>query len=109
MFNGKLIYYLRRQRGLSQNDLATKFEVTRGTISNWEIGRRTPSVKQFIDLAEYFGVSLDLFIERSSIGASREIKIQFDAFLSDNEITEKEKERLYDDLKKLYFEKIKNK
>lgn len=107
MFNGKLIYYLRRQRGLSQNDLAKEFEVTRGTISNWEIGRRTPSVKQFIDLADFFGVSLDLFIVHTSASLRREILIQCDAFFSDPDITEKEKERLYVDIKNLYFEKNK--
>lgn len=107
MFNGKLIYYLRRQRGLSQNDLATEFEVTRGTISNWEIGRRTPSVKQFIDIADFFGVSLDLFVTHSMASLRREILIQLDAFFSDPDITEKEKERLYDAIKNLYFEKNK--
>lgn len=107
MFNGKLIYYLRRQRGLSQNDLAIAFDVTRGTISNWEIGRRTPSVKQFIDIADFFGVSLDLFVVHSSASLRREILIQSDAFFSDPDITEKEKGRLYVDIKNLYFEKNK--
>lgn len=107
MFNGKLIYYLRRQRGLSQNDLAIAFDVTRGTISNWEIGRRTPSVKQFIDIADFFGVSLDLFVNHSSASLRREILIQIDAFFSDPDITEKEKERLNVDIKNLYFEKNK--
>lgn len=107
MFNGRLIYYLRKQRGFSQDELAKLFDVTRGTVCNWEIGRRTPSTKQFIDIADFFGVSLDLFVERSTIGARKEILIQIDAFLSDSEITEKEKARLFVDIEKMYQEKKK--
>ena len=105
MFNGRLIYYLRKQRGYSQDDLAKVFDVTRGTVCNWEIGRRTPSTKQFIDIADYFGVSLDLFVERSTLGASKEILIQIDAFFNDLEISEKEKKRLFENIKKLFEEK----
>lgn len=36
---GKNIHDLRKQKGLSQEKLAEKINVTRQTISNWELGK----------------------------------------------------------------------
>lgn len=108
MFNGKLIYFLRRQRGYSQQDIADALEVTRGTVSNWEIGRRVPDFATVVILSDIFGVSLDLFVERSPHESAREIVAQYDAFLADREITERDKENLHATLCK-HFEKRKNK
>ena len=35
---GNNIYNLRKEKGLSQEKLAEKINVTRQTISNWELG-----------------------------------------------------------------------
>ncbi|WIV12487.1 helix-turn-helix transcriptional regulator [Proteiniborus sp. MB09-C3] len=40
-FNNKL-YSLRKQRGLSQDDLGGKLNVSRQTISKWELSETTP-------------------------------------------------------------------
>ena len=39
---GKKIKILRKTRGLTQQDLADKVGCKRATISNYEIGRRSP-------------------------------------------------------------------
>lgn len=108
MFNGKLIMYLRKQRQLSQQDLADKLSVTRGTVSNWEIGRRTPDVVTLIALSDLFGVSMDLFVERYPEQTAREICGLIDAFLNDREIDKKDKEKLIASISK-QFEKHKKK
>ena len=41
-FIGKRIAEVRRQRGMKQVDLGTAIGVTDQTISNWEVGLRTP-------------------------------------------------------------------
>ena len=41
-FIGKRIAEVRRQRGIKQVDLGTAIGVTDQTISNWEVGLRTP-------------------------------------------------------------------
>lgn len=107
MFNGKLIMYLRRQRKLSQQDVADKLNVTRGTISNWEIGKRVPDIANLVHISDFFGVSLDLFIERNPHEMKREICGQIEAFLLDKEISKELKENLYASICLLFEKKFK--
>ncbi|MBQ7802184.1 MAG: helix-turn-helix transcriptional regulator [Oscillospiraceae bacterium] len=52
-------YELRRQKGLSQEELANRLDVTRQTISKWEAGDSAPDMEKLAALSEEFGVSLD--------------------------------------------------
>lgn len=56
---GENIYRLRRTTGLSQEKLAEKINVTRQTISNWELGETAPNPDQLILLSKEFEVSID--------------------------------------------------
>lgn len=53
------IYALRRQSGLSQEQLAEKLGVSRQTVSKWEGGLSTPELDKLQALSKCFGVSLD--------------------------------------------------
>ncbi len=55
---GKHIGKLRRERGLSQEQLAEKLSVTRQAVSNWETGRTQPSLEILEALAKAFEVEL---------------------------------------------------
>ena len=57
-FNEKLIE-LRKKKGLSQEELGYEFDVTRQTISKWELGETSPDLKQSKKLSEIFNISLD--------------------------------------------------
>ncbi|EKS4343807.1 helix-turn-helix transcriptional regulator [Clostridium botulinum] len=57
-FSNKL-YSLRKQKGLSQDELGSKLNVSRQTISKWELGETTPEVEKLIALGDFFEVSLD--------------------------------------------------
>lgn len=50
---------LRTQRGLSQEDLAERMEVSRQSVSKWETGQGGPDLDKIIKLADLFGVSVD--------------------------------------------------
>ena len=50
---------LRKERGLTQDQLAEKTNISQTAISNWEAGNRSPSVEYVITLAKFFSVSLD--------------------------------------------------
>lgn len=50
---------LRRQEGLSQEDLAEKLGVTRQAVSKWERGETLPDTDNLVTLARLYGVSLD--------------------------------------------------
>lgn len=70
-FSEKL-FELRKQRGLSQEQLANKVEVSRQTLSKWELGESTPDMDKLILLSDYFDVSLDELV----LGKEKEIKEQ---------------------------------
>lgn len=48
---------LRKEKGLTQSELAKKIGVTSTTISSWEIGRNAPYPRYIPKLAEVLGVS----------------------------------------------------
>lgn len=56
---GSNIYSLRKEKGLSQEKLAEKINVTRQTISNWELGETSPNPEQLILLSKALNKSID--------------------------------------------------
>lgn len=60
-FNNKLIT-LRKQKGWSQEQLADQLDVTRQTVSKWEMGSTTPEMDKLIALSKLFGISIDQLV-----------------------------------------------
>ncbi len=58
VFHNKL-YNLRKQKGLSQEELANRLNVSRQTVSKWEIGDSTPDMEKLIAISDLFDISLD--------------------------------------------------
>ena len=56
---GNNIYNSRKEKGLSQEKLAEKINVTRQTISNWELGETSPNPEQLILLSITLNKSID--------------------------------------------------
>lgn len=56
---GEKICTLRTGKGLSQEDLAQRLEVSRQSVSKWETGQSVPDLEKIIRLADLFGVSVD--------------------------------------------------
>ena len=57
-FNQKL-QELRKQKGLTQEELAEKLYVSRTAISKWESGRGYPNIESLKAIAKFFSVTLD--------------------------------------------------
>lgn len=53
---------LRRTKGLSQEELADKLNVSRQAVSKWETSAAVPTTETLIELADCFGVSLDYLL-----------------------------------------------
>ena len=54
---------LRKQAGLSQEQLADRLGVTRQSVSKWESGTALPELVKLISLSEMFGGSLDYLVK----------------------------------------------
>lgn len=65
----------RKDKGLSQEDLASLIYVSRQTISNWENGRTYPDIESLLLLSALFGVTVDELI-RGDADNMRETKEQ---------------------------------
>ena len=60
------IQELRTSAGLTQRELAEQIGVKNYTVANWEQNRTEPSIKDLIDLANFFEVSVDYLIGREN-------------------------------------------
>ena len=58
---GAKIKTLRKGKKMTQEQLADALKITRASVSNYELGRRTPHLSELKRIAEYFGVGLDYF------------------------------------------------
>ncbi len=57
------IMYLRKQQGMSQEDLAFRLDVSRQSVYKWETGMSNPEMDKIKKLSEIFGVSYDALLD----------------------------------------------
>lgn len=62
--NEKLLN-LRKQKGLSQQELANQLDVSRQSVSKWELNESEPSLNNIIVLSEIFNVSTDYLLKET--------------------------------------------
>lgn len=60
---GDKLSELRRKEGLSQEELGYKLNVTRQTISKWELGQANPELDNLKEISKLFNVSLSQLID----------------------------------------------
>ena len=89
---GAFLKDLRRERGITQEQLAEELGVSGRTISRWETGNNMPDISLLVEIAEYFDVSIPEIIkgERKSEDMKEETK-EVAETMSDYAIAEKEK------------------
>lgn len=74
MLKGNRLKELRVTRGITQDDLGKVLGVTKASICCYEKGTRTPTIKNLLDLIEYFGVSSDYLLGADKIGFTKKEK-----------------------------------
>jgi len=57
---GENIRKLRKQKSLTQENLAEALGVTVGAISKWELGASTPDIQYIVEMADFFETSVDV-------------------------------------------------
>ena len=70
---GKNIYNSRKKKGLSQENLAEKINVSRQTISNWELGETYPNPEQLILLSNVLQISIDELVDNNFTQMNKEV------------------------------------
>ena len=60
---GEILANLRKSKGLSQEQLAAELNLTRQTISKWELNQSTPDINYLAQLSDFFDVSTDYLIK----------------------------------------------
>ena len=65
-FNEKL-QELRKQKALTQEELAEKLYVSRTAVSKWESGRGYPSIDSLREIARFFSVTIDELLSGEEI------------------------------------------
>ena len=71
---GKNIRKLRKERNLTQEELAELLNITSQAISKWENETGMPDISQIIPLASVFGVSTDLLFGISSTNEQNDVE-----------------------------------
>ena len=79
---GERLLALRKEHGLTQEQLAEKIFVTRQAVSKWERGESVPDLELLVALAELYGVTLDELVTGSGAPAedSRSASVDTDVF-----------------------------
>ena len=73
---GDRLLKLRKEKNLSQEDLANILDVSRQTVSKWETGESMPDFNKICPLCDYFGITSDELItgKQNIIEARKENK-----------------------------------
>ena len=53
---------LRKERGMSQMDLALATRISQSAIAKWELDKTEPTASALITLSKYFGESVDFLL-----------------------------------------------
>lgn len=69
-FNEKLME-LRKQKGWSQEELGNRLNVTRQTISKWELAQTTPEMDKLVEISQLFDISLDELLNNPRFGEQK--------------------------------------
>lgn len=94
---GNKLKALRKNKGLTQEELANILNLSRATISNYEVNRRTPSLNDLKTFANFYGVSLDYFgavVENADF----EISTRIIEYFKSADITIDDKIELFNDI-----------
>ena len=91
---GRFLKELRKEKDITQEQLAEKIKVSGRTVSRWETGSNMPDISLLADLADFYGVSIPEIIdgERKSENMNDEVKV---TILAVADYADKQKNKRY--------------
>lgn len=86
---GKLIAKCRKEKNMTQEELAEKFNITDKSVSKWERGINAPDITILNDLCKELGISVDELLsgEKDLVSKEEKDKITIDAINYYNKIS----------------------
>jgi len=70
---GQIIRRLRKERNLTQEELAEQLNITYQAVSRWENGTGMPDISQIVPLSNVFGVSTDVLFGTVGVNDKEEV------------------------------------
>jgi len=107
----KVLKSLRKDRGLSQADLANLLGVRRSSISSYENGTRSPDYDTLLKIAACFQVSIDYLLcnygpHSDSSSKYSKVLSELNRLLVSSPITEKQKNEILNEIQDYFRWKI---
>lgn len=106
----QILKSLRKSKGITQTELAKNFNVSKSTISMYELGEREPSFEVLEKLSSFFDVTIDYLLgntdtkEQKEKTPSNDEDVKVALFGGDSEVTDE----MWNEVKQ-YAEFIKSK
>lgn len=100
---GHKLKTLRKGRKLTQEQAAEQLGITRATISNYEVGRRSPHISELKRIGDFYGVGLDYFGVVPTDEVFDLLSRAREVFRSEN-VSKEKKDEVYKELMRLYLE-----
>lgn len=69
------IFHLMQERGVRASDIVKQTGIKQSTITEWKMGRSSPSVNALVMLADYFGVTVDYLVAHDTPNNTYKVKI----------------------------------
>ena len=66
---GEFLYTLRKEKGMTQAELASALNVTNKAVSKWETGEAMPETALLLPIAQIFGVTVDELLKANAMKA----------------------------------------
>ncbi|MCY8035592.1 helix-turn-helix domain-containing protein [Bacillus sonorensis] len=107
---GKRITALRKEAGLTQEQLAKRLNITRSALSQYELGSRNPDYDLLLKIADFFEVTVDYLLGKpKSVSVVKEEKASYNvddpdlqiAFREASDFSEEAKQQAIDFIKYL--------
>lgn len=99
---GEFLREFRKEKGLTQEQLAEQFNISRRSVSRWETGSNLPDLDILIEMADYYGVELKEILngKRKSEKMNEELK---ETVLKVAEFSNEDKRKLTERMNKLFI------
>lgn len=96
---GRFICELRKEKGLTQDQLAEKFGISNRAVSKWENGKSLPDASIMINLCNFLGITVNELLTGERISMEDYKEKAEDTMTNVVEISQKEKRAMMKDIR----------